>query len=110
MNENENGGAVSHAQNPHILRRARDFYAIYMASCGGLNYQGQPCPEWDDLTPAVRGHWYTVALRAQQLYHLGVDLADEHKCVPNDYVIGHLGPDAKDVWVRYSGLRLPGGQ
>ena len=55
---------ISHAQNPSILRVARDFYATYCASSGGKNYQGLPCPAWDALTESVRGHWYTVAKRA----------------------------------------------
>ena len=71
MNEAGEGiGMVSHAQNPGVLRRARDFYATYCASSDGKNYQGLPCPDWDNLTDAVRGHWYTVALRSCQLLSL----------------------------------------
>lgn len=105
---------VSHAQNQNVLRRARDFYATYCASSDGKNYQGLPCPEWDKLTDAVRGHWYTVALRALQLEqvaivagesHMQPTLGHERSYPPNDYAIGHL-PDqghAFNVWSTYSG-------
>jgi hypothetical protein len=36
---------------------ARAAYERYMTSCEGLNYEGKPCPKWDDLTDAVRKHW-----------------------------------------------------
>jgi hypothetical protein len=36
-----------------VVVRARDFYAIYMASCRGLNYEGKPCPQWQDLNDAA---------------------------------------------------------
>lgn len=107
-------GLVSHAQNPSVLKRARDFYAVYMASCDGLNYLGLPCPEWDALTPAVRGHWYTVALRSLHLEAVadpggvaaGVTaLGNERSNPPNDYVLGHLADEAHalGVWQRYAG-------
>ncbi len=44
-----------------LTRLAKHKYAVYMASCSGLNYQGLPCPMWDALTDAVRGHWTSVA-------------------------------------------------
>lgn len=95
--------------DPNILRRARDLYAVYCASSDGKNYQGLPCPAWDALTPAVRGHWYTVACRALQLGYSNsvVDtLGNESEFEPSDYAIGHL-PDkahALEVWRRYSGM------
>ena len=104
---------VSHAQNPNVLRRARDFYATYCASSDGKNYQGLPCPAWDALTEAVRGHWYTVAKRSCQLEALGDPqklarysvVGSEPAHPPNDYALGHLGdPDhALDVWLAYIG-------
>jgi hypothetical protein len=104
--------AVSHAQNPNVLRRARDLYATYCASSDGKNYQGLPCPAWDALTEAVRGHWYTVALRAMHLGHVDSKaaggMAEASGSPPSDYAIGHL-PDcehALEVWRRYSGLVL----
>jgi hypothetical protein len=111
---NEGIGMVSHAQNPNVLRRARDFYAVYCASSDGKNYQGLPCPDWDMLTSAVRGHWYTVALRSLQLEATadpagvaadGGSLGNEKAHMPNDYTLGHL-PDpshALNVWSIYSG-------
>lgn len=112
---NEATGMVSHAQNPSVLKRARDFYAVYCASSDGKNYQGLACPAWDALTPAVRGHWYTVALRSLQLEAIadpqGVveghsTVGNEPAHVPSDYTLGHL-PDqahALDVWREYSGI------
>ncbi len=97
----ENKSMSSHAQNQNVLRRARDLYAVYCASSDGKNYQGLPCPAWDALTEAVRGHWYTVALRTMQLGSLD---ASEHP--PGDYAIGHLAdyPTAIAAWRAYSGL------
>ena len=95
---------VKHAQNPNVLRLACDFYAVYCASSDGKNYQGLPCPEWDALTPAVRGHWYTVALRA---YALTSALSGEVPYgIPTPYVLGHLSDaeHALEVWRAYSGV------
>lgn len=41
---------------------ARAAYEAYIENSGGLNYQGLPCPTWENLTEAIRGHW-TVAAR-----------------------------------------------
>ncbi|HEY4056658.1 MAG TPA: hypothetical protein VGM39_08615 [Kofleriaceae bacterium] len=111
----EGRGIVSHAQNPSVLARARDFYAVYCASSDGKNFQGNPCPDWDALPEAVRGHWYTVALRSWALearvcsersheHYLG----HEAKNPPSTYVLSHL-PDAAHalaVWQVYSGLAI----
>ena len=94
---------VSHAQNPSILSWARDLYATYCASSDGKNYQGLPCPDWDKLTDAVRGHWYTVACRTFQ-QHNALN-GTEPFSIPNEYAIGHLSdPDhALTVWRAYTG-------
>lgn len=103
---------VSHAQNQNVLRRARDLYATYCASSDGKNYQGLPCPAWDALTEAVRGHWYTVALRTLQLGHVDGQavggMVEASAAAPSDYATGHL-PDqehALSVWRAYSGLGI----
>ncbi len=92
--------------DPITLRRAQDFYAVYCASSDGKNYQGLPCPAWADLTPAVRGHWYTVALRASQGGESLVIQPDGEVTMPEPSaaVLGHLpDPDhALQVWQRYS--------
>jgi hypothetical protein len=88
-----------------VERRARDLYAVYCASSNGLNYQGLPCPAWDALNDAVRGHWYTVALRTEQIHsdeNIGVGSETEHP--PSGHVIAHLPSTAMDVWRRYSEL------
>jgi len=36
-------------------------YQAYIASTGGLNYQGLPCPEWAKLTDSIRGAWAAAA-------------------------------------------------
>jgi hypothetical protein len=101
--------AVSHAQNPNVLRRARDLYAVYNASCDGKNYQGLPCPPWDKLTEAVRGHWYVVALRSLELEpHDAIargGMCDASDVAPGEYVLGHLAdpPHAVEVWAEYAG-------
>ena len=38
-------------------------YEAYVDDAGGLNYQGKPCPKWDDLPEAIRQHW-KVAVQA----------------------------------------------
>lgn len=40
---------------------AKRFYLAYTANSGNKNFQGNDCPTWDDLPPAVRGHWCAVA-------------------------------------------------
>lgn len=40
---------------------ARELYEAYIKDSGGLNYQGKPCPVWDELPEAVREHWKAVA-------------------------------------------------
>jgi hypothetical protein len=113
MNE-ATGYPISYAQNPSVLRRARDFYSVYCMSSDGKNYQGLPCPSWDTLTDAVRRHWYTVALRSLQLEALadpagvaadGGSLGRETS-PPSEYVYDHIPGDHNehlDVWGRYSG-------
>ena len=94
--------------NPAALRRARDLYAVYCASSDGKNYQGMPCPAWDALTAAVRGHWYTVALRVDQIEDLHPKTGDEARMSPDKHVLGHLADPAHafEVWRRYSGLEV----
>jgi hypothetical protein len=101
QNSNDGIGMVSHAQNPIVMTYARDFYSAYMASCNGLNYQGLPCPKWDDLTDAVRGHWYVVALRSFALSKAMAGVVPSH--IPTEYEFGHLADmqHALGVWREY---------
>lgn len=97
-------------KDPAVLARARDLYAVYCASSDGKNYQGLPCPAWDELTEAVRGHWYTVVLRtfhlaAADAENFGHGLSDATVIPPSDRLLSQL-PDAAhalEVWQRYSG-------
>lgn len=43
---------------------ARDLYVAYTANSENLNFRGEQCPAWSDLTPEVRSHWCAVALAA----------------------------------------------
>lgn len=106
--------ASSHAQNPNVLRVARDLYATYCASSDGKNYQGLPCPEWDALTEAVRGHWYTVALRVCEMATranrdgaLGktgnADAAIYMALTEPPSMLGHLPESAPATWAKYAG-------
>lgn len=40
---------------------ARLFYERYCLNSDNLNFRGEQCPAWPDLTPAVRSHWCAVA-------------------------------------------------
>jgi hypothetical protein len=40
---------------------AKDLYLAYCASSDWKNFQGEPCPPWDDLPETVRTHWGAVA-------------------------------------------------
>lgn len=41
---------------------ARSLYVAYVDNADGKNYQGLPCPAWNELTSAVRSHWCAAAL------------------------------------------------
>lgn len=43
------GGVAEHA--------AKRAYTRYVEHAGGVNYQGLPCPSWDQLPEAIRQHW-----------------------------------------------------
>jgi len=98
----------SDIQNQHTLRVARDLYATYCASSGGKNYQGLPCPAWNDLTEAVRGHWFTVARRAMSPgaladYQSGANGA-VRSLPPHGDTLAHLADPAGalETWRRYA--------
>lgn len=96
-------GLIPMPSDVDVERLARDFYAAYMGSCDGLNYQGLPCPKWDDLTPAVRSHWCTVARRAYALRDALRGDVPMH--IPSVYEFGdrqaHDLDKAIDTWKRY---------
>lgn len=43
---------------------ARAMYESYVTNARGKNYEGKPCPKWEDLTAAIRGHWCAAAITA----------------------------------------------
>lgn len=46
-----------------VLALAKLAYESYVKDAGGLNYEGKPCPKWDDLPQAIQQHW-KVAVEA----------------------------------------------
>lgn len=42
-------------------RTAQELYDHYVQASGGLNFQGNPCPKWDELPAKIRGNWEAVA-------------------------------------------------
>lgn len=54
---------------------AREAYDAYVTNAGGKNYEGKPCPKWEDLTPAIRGHWCAAVIAAS--HNLQRDLLDQ---------------------------------
>jgi hypothetical protein len=48
--------------SPALIERARQLYAAYTANAHNLNYQGKPCPPWDELGESVQSHWCATAL------------------------------------------------
>ena len=94
------------ALDPAFVVRARDAYAIYQAASGGLNFQRQPCPAWDDLPEPIRINWYTIALRFREHEVIGTRPGDEVMSPPREHVFAHL-PDpagALKIWQRYMGV------
>lgn len=93
-----------------ILATARDLYAAYCASSGGLNCQGLPCPAWDALTGAVKGHWFTTASRAFELASYAMEPPGLLRPLPAPVdSLAHL-PDpvaALATWQRYVSAVLP---
>ncbi len=82
---------------------ARDFYATYCASSGGLNYQRLPCPTWPELPEATRRHWRTVARRAITLRVSRESNAETRRMPPDETVLCEHGDidAAGQVWLRY---------
>jgi len=50
-----------------MIDLACDLYKTYTDSSGGLNYQGKPCPQWNELPSEIRKHWVAVARRITEL-------------------------------------------
>lgn len=70
------GVVVTEEKCTDVVRAtAREAYDAYVRNAGGLNYEGKPCPKWEDLTPAVRGHWCAAVIAAS--HNLQKPLLDE---------------------------------
>jgi hypothetical protein len=50
-------------------------YQAYVASTGGLNYQGLPCPAWIDLPEAIKAAWAaaSVGIRSEHEHRFAGD-------------------------------------
>lgn len=46
---------------PSPAERAQRAYAAYGVATGGLNFQGDPMPQWDDLGDTIRQAWHAAA-------------------------------------------------
>ena len=44
-----------------VVTLARRYYERYIANSDGLNFRGEKCPPWPELTAAVQSHWCAVA-------------------------------------------------
>lgn len=102
MSNNESKPAL----DPAFIARARDAYATYIAASGGLNFRGEPCPEWDDLPEQIRANWYTVALRFREHEVMATRPGDEVMHPPLPRVFAHLPAPARALalWQRYMGV------
>lgn len=43
------------------MTRGQIAYAAYAQATGGLNFLGQPMPEWPDLPASIRAAWEAAA-------------------------------------------------
>lgn len=99
------GGNIQYAD---VMRRAKDFYAIYCASSGGVNFQGNPCPKWARLPDQIRANWLMVALRSVQFITSDEELDQlaSGAPMPNSLVLEHLTEvemeQAIMTWTEYS--------
>jgi hypothetical protein len=41
-------------------------YNAYLRSSDGLNYEGKPCPVWEELPPPTQSHWRAAARKAAE--------------------------------------------
>lgn len=72
---------------------ARELYNTYVQHAGGVNYEGKPCPKWDDLPDAIRGHWQAVA---ETVRPISFEVARVCGVVPADAVpAGKYTPDSR---------------
>lgn len=54
------------AASSALIEGAKRLYGAYTANAHNLNYQGKPCPAWDDLGDSVRSHWCATAAAAME--------------------------------------------
>lgn len=52
---------------PTRLQLAQAAYAAYGGATGGLNFCGDPMPEWDDLGGVIQHAWLTAVEEVEQL-------------------------------------------
>lgn len=72
---------------------ARELYNTYVQHAGGVNYEGKPCPTWENLNDAVRSHWECVASTVRPI---SIEVARVCGVVPADAVPpSRYTPDAR---------------
>lgn len=49
-------------------KHARTLYDAYNLQSGGVNFRGEPCPEFDDLPQAIKDNWLFTASIAWHLF------------------------------------------
>jgi hypothetical protein len=49
------------SQVPELL--GKEAFETYNADAGGKTWDGKDIPAWENLTPEVRQHWISAALR-----------------------------------------------
>lgn len=52
-----------------LHQAARNAYAAYGESTGGLNFRGEPMPGWADLGDAIQSAWVAASLAVITTLH-----------------------------------------
>lgn len=73
-----------------LMELARAMYEAYVADAGGLNYQGLPCPTWEDLPTAIITHWIAAARVAKPF-------EPKEGCITAQVVHGHAMVEQGDM-------------
>jgi hypothetical protein len=60
---------------------AKRLYGVYTQASGGLNWQGLPCPVWEELPANIQSYWQAVADTDRYVYTLEYDNGEYHKTV-----------------------------
>ena len=87
------------------MEHARIGYEAYIAHSGGKNYRGDPCPAWDELPEAIRGHWEAATNACCEHFEnaatMGArfDFAFALRAVKAGHRVQRAGWNGKGMWV-----------